>query len=203
VCPERVYELPGLVHRATNILEELETNWPMARKWVSSLRAPPSEPIDQAVRADVAGDAQEGVMAYSSLEGPLTVRSRTATPSASPASTQGQVQVQVQQQQQLPSMPPLPVQHLPPSTHTSVPMNAPPMLPVQHPAWAQTAQPPTDALHTLALAAAERPPPPAQQAYAAQPPMVQYVDMPFGDPTQQRSFHDVLAYMNGDSLWGR
>jgi hypothetical protein len=314
VCPhpQRIYELPELVNRATHVLAELTPSWPMAAKWVNILRTSPNVgtcanpgaglgaaaggvggvgggttmTIEAFVRADVAGDVEEGVVAHNSLQGPLALnasaRSRTVTPMASPAvdlgngnghgagigvgagvgpgpsmppggelqQQQRQHQHQQKQQQQprlnmqvqglsqgIPQMP-IQLPHQAPVQPMNLPssMAAPP-LPASamgqlREAWAGAPQPPTDALHTLALAAAEQPTPGSlmygtpnsnlnsninsngtpnlglnpmqmQMQNQMQMSMLPYVDMPFGDPTQQQSFHDVLAYMNGEPQWGR
>jgi hypothetical protein len=71
------------------------------------------------------------------------------------------------------------------------------------PQWTHAPQSTAEGLHALALAAAEQPihypsyTPTSAQVCSS----MQYADMPFGDPSQQHSFHDVLAFMSGEPQW--
>jgi hypothetical protein len=182
--------MPSLVARVTDALRQLESSWPMSRKWIGILQRSPAASVDQVARADVAGDVAAGVIAHISLGGPLN---SSAMPLPLPSHHDHAMGV-------APFFPPA---SAPPSLGVAMPHMLPPPglaphpsgqhVPMQH-LWGQSS---TDGLHALAVVAAEHP----SHAYAApgmhMHPPVQYVDMPFGDPTQQHSFHDVLAYMNG------
>jgi hypothetical protein len=179
--------MPSLVARATDVLRELEPNWPMARKWIGILQRSPATAVDQVVRADLAGDTATGVLAHNSLDAPLCSPAVTLPGTSTRAASATQLLSGLQPQ------PPLAVNtlHIPvPALHATGTHT-----PTQH-SWGR---PSADGLHALAMAAAELPVPtdPFASGMHAHP-SVQYVDMPFGDPTQQHSFHDVLAYMNGE-----
>jgi hypothetical protein len=82
VCGERSAELPALIARAIGLLKELVSALPMAQRWVSLLkhRLRPSVKVGQIVRADIAGDTLEGLLAHTSLEIPLAPGLREESP---------------------------------------------------------------------------------------------------------------------------
>jgi hypothetical protein len=179
--------MPSMVARAIEMLHELGRNWPMARKWIHILqRSSAAAAVDQVARADVAGDTATGVLAHNSFDYPLSLPPTTVA-----GSSHGSVQV-------APPLSPGPIDIAPP------PLRQPGLVPHPNAQYASMphswSHPSADGLHTLAMAAAKHPAPadPYTAAEMYIHPMMQYVDMPFGDPTQQHSFHDVLAYMNGE-----